>query len=287
MDKMIKANLNFTDEESYKQSARVVQDNLNQLSPIPLRLDLGKYFAEMKEIMPVFAKPDAELMEPPENMHWAGYAIVFGLKFDEKSLNQFFESAKKFELNEKTKKKLYEYYNYVYGEKAKSIEQIISTFEKPKDLLENLTGSYYDVRHYPEENRIVSDSIYSGDFKNQGLMSRFYDCLSKAINLDSINGLQIEDIVEKNTKKMYEELWKNIKNKDQLCEALKFNYVKSPFMRMFAKLGFKDMNLSIFEDKIHALSAKKSDELKFSIEEEKEDEELILPDDNADLFKPI
>jgi hypothetical protein len=204
-----------------------------------------------------------------------------------KSLEKFSGFAKNCELNERTKKKLREYYNYVYDENAKSIEQIVDTFKKPEDLLGNLTNSYYDVRHYPEENIITSESLYSGDFKNQGLMSLFYDRLAKAIDFDSIEGLKIEDIVEKNTKKMYEELWKNIKDNAQLCEALKFNYIKSPFMRMFAKLGFKDMRLVTFEDKIHVLSAKKSDELRFSIEEEKEDEEELISQDNIDLFKPI
>jgi hypothetical protein len=94
-NKMEKAKLNFLNEEDYMQNAQIAIDNLAQLNPIPLRLDLGKYFTEMKEIMPVFVKPEAEVMEPPKEFPVYGYSIVFGLKFDEKKFRKIFRVCKK------------------------------------------------------------------------------------------------------------------------------------------------------------------------------------------------
>jgi len=224
-------------------------------STIDLSLDLSCIFEFSGEIA-AKAYPLANKME--DN------SIKFKAVIEEDTRSEVVQLIKSKELNRKKLRSLRGYYHYVFEKKPESLEVILDRFDTEEALFNYIVGLSYDIRYY-SDNILTTSVIYSGEFRNQGLMTRFYQSLAANLDFKDLEYVEFQDIVENRTVNMFNRLRKKIPNDHRLCELMKRKYVKSPFMKLLNKLGFKDMQIYTECIYIGDLRGRKSNHLNFSL----------------------
>lgn len=255
-------------KEDYKACAAELDEALQNM-PILLSLDLREFFQSYSGNMPVIAAAGSCSFTPESKGEPEIYQIGFDVNLNKESQKELVRLLKTQELNRKAVRKLKGYYQYIKGKAPESLEAVWNTYDA-KNLLTHLTNLAYDVRFGSRENNLYSFDIYSGVFQKQGLMTQFYENLEKVADFGDLESLKIEDIIQGSTKRMFNTLNDKIPNQAYLCELLKRKYIKSPFMRLFNRLGFRDMTVLTHDGGIASLEGRKSPILKFSIKEDKD-----------------
>ena len=272
-----KIKLSQVKPEDYEASAKIIDERLKSLDPIPLSFDMGTFFENISGHMGISARPDANSIIDT-NMNYN--ELVFGIKMDEDIVREVTDLIKTRQLNRKTTRSLRGWYQEVFKKEPQSLEAVFNALETDEKLFEDLMGFGYRVGFYHGQNILSTDSIYSGKFKGQGLMTGFYQNLGQVIDFNNLDLIKFGSIVEKGTTKISRSL-ENIPNGDYFCEKLQGKYVRSPFMRCLNRLGFKDIEVlryqireeddMLYERHITGINGRKSDELKFSVSEPEDD----------------
>jgi len=258
--------LSHVEKEAYSNQCTSIDSHLESLPRRHLSLDLSNFF-DTNETMDIFARVRAYTIIPEPEDNWDYYAFCFEPIADKESQDKFSDMIRNLDLNHKITSKLRGFSHSIEYKPPEPIEKIIESIGSNEDLFNFFVGWGYNVRYNQGENVIHTHDIYSGHFKNQGLMTWFYQSLQKVVDFDDIDQLEVEDIVQGSTVKMFNNLRAKIPNDDYLCEMLKRKYVKSPFMRMFNRIGFRDMEILADYGYIIGIHAKKADELHFHIKE--------------------
>jgi len=249
-------------KEDYENLAVDLSRKFSNLNPKKLKLRLEDFFEDFRGEMEFNSFVN---VYPIVDKSINYYELSFDFIFDE-NYKELSSLIKEKELNRKVVRELRRFYHKIYDDKKlESLESVFELFEDEKDLFEFVTSFFVDLRYRYNSNYLHTHNIYTGYFKNQGLMNYLFESLNKFIDLEDLDYIEIDDIVEKNTCNMFNKLRKKIPNDDYLVELLKRKYVKSPFMRAFYKLGFKKMNIIADDNFISTIRANKSDELSFSI----------------------
>ena len=257
-------------KQDYEKVASLLDKRLKELDQKNLKLDLGNFLQDYSGIMDIYANTTASSIVDSEIDY---YEFCFGVDCDENSQEEVSNLIKNKELNRKTLHRFRSFYHNVYEKCPESLEIILNSFEDNKELFEFVLGHNFDLRYQyvrNGQNILHTHDMYSGLFKNQGLMTYFYESLKEVIDFEDLDYLEIEDVIEDNTCRIFNSLRREISNDSYLCELLKRKYVKSPFMRLFNRIGFKNMEIITNERYINCIRARKSDELGFSIIEDEE-----------------
>ncbi|MDD5191570.1 MAG: hypothetical protein PHH54_02885 [Candidatus Nanoarchaeia archaeon] len=261
--------------KQYEELAGVLNSVFAKIEPLKLCLDSESIFSDNSPKFDLSILPCSEALICKESAYHS--AIVFHPAVDNSTVNKIVDIAQFDNLNKKTRNGLLSFMNELKGV-SKKYDMQIKNLDPLKDIFDNdkkgyfdhLIGWYYDVRYNHNENNIYSSDIYGGKLRGKGLMTYFYQSLGKVIDYDTLDNLLIEDIVEKRTVNMFNRLRKKIPSNDYLSQVLIKKHVKSPFMKMFNTLGFRNMEILESEGCICKIRAKKSDKLSFAIAEDKE-----------------
>jgi hypothetical protein len=266
-------------KEDYENLAVRLNNELSKM-PITLSLDLGQFFQGHDYTTPItiFASSDPIIERSADY-----YQLGFGIRPDEEDKKRIVNLARNGSLRSEViedwiRRKDNETEPMEDYEAQEMLELLLIDFEEDKNLFSKLIGAYYDIRYIPESNLLVSDDAYSGRLRNQGMMKYLFRNIGEVIDLSDLSGIKIGSIVESNTIGLFDAIVKKHKDPNKICENVRTEYLKSPFMRLLYGLGFRDMQLGVYkgeeekEEEIYLgnVLGRKSEQLKFSLQVEED-----------------
>jgi len=273
---MDRVKLREVSRKDYESISKKLNERLQAIPPMRLSVNLDNFFVENNGSIDVVALPNASAFADEDIGY---YELVFSIdvREEEPIIGDLVRTR---QLNKRTLHGFRSLYHKIYSKAPKSIDEIfekLRVFDSDQELLEDLMGCGYDVRYgryYDNETRssksksvLYTHSLYSGVLKGQGLLSYFFKSLKEVIDFDDLEFIEVDDIIEGRTCSMFNKLRRKISNDDYLCNILRRKYVKSPFMRLFNSLGFRNMRLLTNEGYMGTIQGYKADELEFSVHE--------------------
>jgi hypothetical protein len=271
-----KIKLSQVREEDYTQLA-VAMNKMLRTRPIKASLDLGELFVGRDYAVPITVIPYAKAVI---DRQFSNPEISFGVrphKDDRKKITTLArDGALRKEVVEEWIKGDYDEEKYLEGTNKDNrlLESLLMSFETQELLFDNLVIMDYDVRYNPQANELISDNIYSGRLKYQGLMKTFFNTLGDIVDFNDLSRIRIEDIIEENTTTMFECITTRTRSNYEISKALESDYTKSPFMRLLCGLGFRDIRLGVDRYKCKLslcnIEGRKSDNLRFSTYRERD-----------------
>lgn len=239
----------------------------SKLKPVSALLNLGNYFQGSSEIIPVDFFPTVGFSDA----FFEVYDVDFSFQPDPDFTDAFYQLIFERPLTKEYGDKLREIYGYTF-EDDPSIspdEAASAIYSEGSDTLFELSLDLgWNLAYRPEDNCVYSDNLYSGDLRRQGLTSALYHRVFQVVDRAEVDFLEIQEIVEPTTSQMFYGLRRSFGHDDsRLIGRLNTEYVRSPFFKLFDRLGFRDMEITTVENGLHisSLKGKKSDNLQFRL----------------------
>lgn len=244
MEKIKLSQINVND---YARAVTEISERLRQQEPRVLGLDLGLVFKNISGVFEARLRP---------------YAAKWNSRYIGFEVETYAEDEQKFKEILKT--------GAVNLEKIALANRIWPSGEemdKTNHPFMSTTGIKYALAYHPDSNILSTSSLYSGYYANQRVLTWFFDTIGRIIDFNDLSALKLEAVNEEKTENLFDELAAKNEDYNQLGEAFKIEYKRSPLIRLLYGQGFRDMTIIALRDEVMDLIGRRADELKVKVED--------------------